>query len=95
MKRSDEAGKPKRDTPNSENKALERKDKYVRQTRFEERPDEVSGLSDDSSGESGTEARANSIVIEINEPIPQGEQVDMCTQRAPLVDPSTPEIAFK
>ena len=57
----DEAGKSKRDTPNGENKTLERNNKSVRQTRFEERLDDVSGSSDDSSGESGTEARANSI----------------------------------
>ena len=39
MKRSDEAGKPKRDTPNSENKELERNNKSVRITRSEEKQD--------------------------------------------------------
>ena len=64
-------------------------------TRFEERLDDVSGSSDDRSGESGTEARANSIAIEVNAMIPQEERIEKCTQRAPLVDMRTPEIALK
>ena len=69
----DEAGKPKRDTPNNENKTLDRNNKSVRQTRFEERTDVVSGSSDDGSGESGIEVRANSIAIEVNSIIPRDE----------------------
>ena len=92
MSKRDEAGKQKRDTPTSENMSLERNNKSVRQTRFEEG---VSGSSDDSSGESGTEARANSITIEVNAMIHREERVEKCTQRAPLVDMRTPEIALK
>ena len=92
-----EAGKSKRDENkmNGENKTLERNNKSVRQTRFEERLDAVSGSSDDISGESGTEARANSIAIEVNAMIPQEERIEKCTQRAPSVDMRTTEIALK
>ena len=61
--KKDEVGKPKKDTSVNEKASLERSNRSVRQTRFEEKADEVSGSSDDSSGESGTEARTNSIAI--------------------------------
>ena len=91
----DEVGKPQRDTQASENMSQERNNRSVRQTRFEERPEDVHGSSDDSSGELGTEARTNSIAIEVNAMIPREERIEKCPQRAPLVDMKTPEIAFK
>ena len=63
--------------------------------RDSQRPEDISGSADDSSGESGTEARANSIAIEVNAMIPREERIEKCTQRFPLVDHKTPEIALK
>ena len=59
------------------------------------RPEDFSGSSDDSSGESGTEARAKSIAIEVNAIVPREERIEKCTQRAPLVYMKTLEIALK
>ena len=42
----DEVGKPQRDTPVSEKLSLERNNRSLRKTRFEERPEDVSGSSD-------------------------------------------------
>ena len=66
----------------------------MRQTRFEERQEEVSGSSYDITGESGTEARTNSIAIEVNAMITRGEEIEKRTHRVPLVDQKTPEIAL-
>ena len=74
--------------------SLERNNKSVRQTRFEERPEDDSGSSDDSSCDSGTEARTNSIAIEVNAMVTREEQIEKNTYRVPLVDQKTPEIAL-
>ena len=71
-------------------KVVERNNQSVCQTRFEEVPDNLSGSSDNSSEESGNETRTNSIAIEVNALISQGEQEGKGTQRAPLVDLKIP-----
>ena len=80
---------------NSELKERERHNKSIRQTRFQELTDNVSGSSDDSSAKSGNEARTDSIAIEVNAMIQQEEQEDTGTHRVPLVDPRTQEIALQ
>ena len=92
--KKDEVGKLQRDNPASEKISLERNNRSVRQTRFEERQEDASGTSDDSSGESGTEARTNSTAIEVNAMIPREEQIEKFTHRVPLEDQKTPEIAL-
>ena len=91
----EDKSKKKGASSSSDTKVFERNNKSVRQTRFEEVPDNVSESSDDSTEESGNEARTNSIAIEVNALIPQGEQEDIGTQRVPLVDLKTAEIALK
>ena len=55
----------------------------------------MSGSSDDSSNEWGNKARINSIAIEVSALIPQGEWEEIATQRVPLIDPRTQEIALQ
>ena len=69
--------------------------KSVRQTRFQEVPDHVSQSSEESSEESQSETRTNNIAIEVNALISQEEQDNSGTQRVPLIDLKTQEVALK